>query len=189
MDRIWFVLGLAVLPAIGNFGGGMLAEFMGVPRGRLNKALHGASGILIAVIAIELMPEALSKISGWTIGMACGLGGLAYIGIEAAVEKTLRRAESKQSSNLGMWMIYMVASIDLISDGLLIGTGSAVSTSMAIVLVLGQVLADVPEGYATPCQHEEQRDTKTAADSAVGVVCYPSRECGGNCLLFAPEPK
>jgi len=46
-------------------------------------------------------------------------------------------------------MIYIAVAIDLFSDGLLIGTGSAVSLSMAVVLALGQVLADVPEGYAT----------------------------------------
>lgn len=150
MNNIWYVLGLAVLPALGNFGGGMLAEFMGVPQQRLNKALHAASGIVIGVVAIELMPEALSKISGWAIGVAFGLGGLAYMAIEATVEKTLQGAgRGTGGSSLGVWMIYMAVSIDLFSDGLLIGTGSAVSTSMAIVLALGQVLADVPEGYAT----------------------------------------
>lgn len=31
----------------------------------------------------------------------------------------------------------------------MIGTGSSVSTTLALVLALGQVMADVPEGYAT----------------------------------------
>lgn len=39
--------------------------------------------------------------------------------------------------------------VDLTSDGLMIGTGSAVSSSLALALAAGQVLADVPEGYAT----------------------------------------
>ncbi len=46
-------------------------------------------------------------------------------------------------------MIYIAVSIDLFSDGLLIGAGSAVSPSVAIILAAGQVLADVPEGFAT----------------------------------------
>lgn len=150
MNSIWLVLGLAALPALGNFAGGMLAEFTGVPKRRLNKALHAASGIVIAIIAVELIPEALSKISGWIIGIAFGLGGLAYLLVQGFVENTLQGGDRKQGgSNLGMWMIYMAVAIDLFSDGLLIGTGSAVSTSMAIVLALGQVLADLPEGYAT----------------------------------------
>lgn len=149
MDSIWMVLGLAALPAIGNFSGGLLAEFLPTPHGMLNKALHAAAGIVIAVVAVELMPEALSKVSGWTVGIAFALGGIAYLGIETLVEK-IQRAQGKSSGgNLGMWMIYIAVAIDLFSDGLLIGTGSAVSLSMAIVLALGQVLADVPEGYAT----------------------------------------
>jgi ZIP family zinc transporter len=149
MDSIWFVVGLALLPALGNFSGGLLAEFTATPQSRLNKALHAAAGIVIAVIAIELMPEALSKVSGWTVGIAFGLGGIAYLGVEAVVQKLQKAQGSAGGGNLGMWMIYVAVAIDLFSDGLLIGTGSAVSTSMAIVLALGQVLADVPEGYAT----------------------------------------
>jgi hypothetical protein len=37
-----------------------------------------------------------------------------------------------------MWMIYIAVSVDLLSDGILIGTGSVVSASMALVLALGQ---------------------------------------------------
>jgi len=46
-------------------------------------------------------------------------------------------------------MIYVAVAVDLFSDGLMIGAGSAVATSLALVLALGQVLADVPEGFAT----------------------------------------
>jgi ZIP family zinc transporter len=47
-----------------------------------------------------------------------------------------------------MWMVYVAVAIDLFSDGLVIGAGSAVATGLALVLALGQVLADVPEGFA-----------------------------------------
>jgi ZIP family zinc transporter len=40
-----------------------------------------------------------------------------------------------------MWMIYVAVAVDLFSDGLMIGAGSAVATSLALVLALGQVLA------------------------------------------------
>ncbi|WP_417777719.1 hypothetical protein [Stutzerimonas xanthomarina] len=46
-------------------------------------------------------------------------------------------------------MIFVAVSMDLFSDGLMIGTGSSVSTALALTLALGQVMADVPEGYAT----------------------------------------
>lgn len=36
----------------------MLAEWLSTSRAVLNTALHGADGIIIAVVAVELMPEA-----------------------------------------------------------------------------------------------------------------------------------
>lgn len=115
----------------------------------LNKALHAASGIVLAVVSVELMPEVLAVLSGWAVGLAFGVGGLAYIAIEGLVGKVQQAQSGASAKNRGMWMIYIAVSIDLFSDGLLIGTGSAVAMSMAVVLALGQVLADFPEGYAT----------------------------------------
>ena len=51
---------LALMPAIGNFAGGLIAERLSGSRRVLNWALHAAAGIVIAVIAVELMPEALA---------------------------------------------------------------------------------------------------------------------------------
>lgn len=144
---IWLVLGLAVLPALGNFAGGLMAEFLNTPKRRLNRALHAAAGIVIAVVSVEILPEALARISPGIIALAFALGGLAYIAIGSVVEKL--QTGSQSGSGMGMWMIYIAVSVDLLSDGVLIGTGSVVSVSMALVLAVGQVLADVPEGYST----------------------------------------
>jgi len=38
--------------------------------------------------------------------------------------------------------------MDLFSDGIMIGTGTVVSSSLALLLALGQVTADLPEGFA-----------------------------------------
>ncbi|WP_416396557.1 ZIP family metal transporter [Allohahella sp. A8] len=146
---IWTVLGLALLPALGNFAGGLLAEFTATPKNRLNNALHGAAGIVIAVVAVEIMPEALKKTSSLVIALGFGLGGLAYLLIQGGVRKLQGRFGKQTESNLSMWMVYVAVSVDLFSDGLLVGTGSTISLSMAVVLALGQVLADGPEGYAT----------------------------------------
>lgn len=149
MNNLWAVVGLALLPALGNFAGGLLAEYSMTPLKRLNRALHAAAGVVFAVIAVELMPEALAVISGWEVGVAFGLGGLAYIALQAGVGKIQDIRGNPGAAHLGMWMIYIAVAVDLFTDGLLIGTGSAVSLSMAVVLAAGQVLADIPEGYAT----------------------------------------
>jgi ZIP family zinc transporter len=180
MDSYWMVLGLAFLPALGNFGGGLLAEFFETNKGRLNKALHAAAGIVIAIVSTELMPEALEKVSAWIVAAAFGLGGVAYVLIGTAVDKMQASSESKGASSAsGMWMIYIAVSIDLASDGLMIGTGSAVSSSMAIALALGQVLADIPEGYATIANMKDKGVPKSrrlllSASFAIPVVAMAS---------------
>lgn len=156
MDSYWLVIGLALLPALGNFGGGMLAEFLPTNKSIVSKALHAAAGIVIAVVATELMPEALGKLSPWLLAAAFGAGGLAYAGISLAVDKLQSSAKGQGSgASSGMWMIYIAVSMDLASDGLMIGSGSALSASLALVLAGGQVLADIPEGYATIANMKE----------------------------------
>jgi len=152
MDSIWLVLGLALLPALGNFGGGLVAEASRTTGRRLNYALHGAAGLVIAVVAVEIMPRVLESLSAWLIALSFALGGIAYVGIEKLVEGLQKRqgqqGQQRESDQKGVWMIYIAVSIDLFSDGLLIGAGSAVSLPVALILAAGQVLADIPEGFA-----------------------------------------
>ena len=54
-------------------------------------------------------------------------------------------------------MIYVAVAVDLSGDGLMIGSGSAVATSLAIVLAAGQVLADFPEGYSVVANLREKK--------------------------------
>lgn len=138
------ILGLALLPAAGNFAGGMLAE-MWQPSGRvLSLALHAAVGIMIAIVAIELLPEASTVLSGWWVGTAFIVGGVLYVAAEAVAQ----RLAGANRAGKRMWLIYAAVAIDLFSDGLMIGSGGAVATALAMKLAAGQVLADIPEGYA-----------------------------------------
>jgi ZIP family zinc transporter len=149
MDSIWLVLGLALLPALGNFCGGLAAEASRTTGRRLNYALHGAAGLVIAVVAVEIMPRVLEGLSAWLIALAFALGGIAYVGLEKLVEIIQKRQDQQgENGQSSVWMIYIAVSIDLFSDGLLVGAGSAVAPSVAIILAAGQVLADVPEGFA-----------------------------------------
>lgn len=143
---LWTILLLSLLPGAGNFAGGILAEFGTNAARLLNWALHAAAGIVIAIVATELLPEAIGSLAGWWIAAAFGTGGVAYIFLKWAIEKL---QSSKQADRTSMWMIYVAVAIDLTSDGLMLGSGAAVSTELAIILAAGQVLADVPEGYAS----------------------------------------
>ncbi|MBO6940588.1 MAG: peptidoglycan-binding protein [Deltaproteobacteria bacterium] len=147
MSTIWTVLLLSLLPGVGNFLGGMVAEAREPSPRLLNWSLHAASGIVVAIVAVELMPNALDDLAGWWVALAFSLGGLAYVVVETVVGRLQRKQDSGDRSR--MWMIYAAVAVDLTSDGLMIGSGAAVSSSLALILAAGQVLADAPEGYAT----------------------------------------
>lgn len=150
MGELLLVLWLALLPPAGNFAGGLIAEYWKPSARLLNWALHAASGIVLAIVSVELLPRALEGLAGWWIAAAFAGGGAAYLLIESSVQRLQKGGGSNdQSGRTRMWMIYVAVAIDLSSDGLMLGTGTAVSASLGIVLALGQVLADVPEGYAT----------------------------------------
>lgn len=147
MSGVWTVLLLALLPGAGNLLGGLLAELRRPSPRLLNHALHAASGIVLAIVAVELLPAALAILGGGWIGLAFLCGGGAYVLLEGVVER--REAVAETSGRGRMWMIYAAVAVDLVCDGLMIGTGAAVSSGLAVLLAAGQVLADLPEGYAT----------------------------------------
>lgn len=155
MSAFVSVLLLALLPAAGNFGGGVLAELLRTSKRAVSWALHAAAGIVIAVVAVEIMPEALPAAPGWLLTLAFVLGGAFYLGVEWLVERAQARRGGGESGSV--WMIYFAVSMDLFSDGLLIGAGSAASASLGLALAVGQMLADVPEGFASIVSFKQKR--------------------------------
>ncbi|WP_206075955.1 hypothetical protein [Mesorhizobium sp. Z1-4] len=99
------------------------------------------------------MPEALDNLAGWWTAVSLAAGGAAYVGAETLIE----RVTSGDGRGRPMWMTYVAVAVDLSGDGLLIGSGTAVATSLAIVLAAGQVLADFPEGYSVVANLREKK--------------------------------
>ncbi len=142
------VMLLALLPVAGNFAGALLAEALPGSESWRNRALHAAAGVVFAVVAVEIMPEALEVLSGWAIALAFVTGGGVYLVAQSLIARRARGGATR------MWMIYLAVATDLFGDGLLIGSGTAVAASLGLVLAIGQVLADVPEGAASAITFE-----------------------------------
>lgn len=143
MSGLLTVLLLTLLPAGGNFAGGLAAELLPGSERVRSMALHAAAGVVMAVVAIEIMPEAVGIVPGWGIAGAFLVGGLLYM----LVEWLIQRSPSGEGSGR-MWMIYVAVATDLFSDGLMIGAGTSVGAQLGLTLAIGQVLADIPEGAA-----------------------------------------
>ncbi|ARS38054.1 MULTISPECIES: ZIP family metal transporter [Pontibacter] len=144
------VLLYAAMPALGNFFGGVLAEVFKVSEKTLSLALHTAAGIVLAVIGLELMPQALEAEQPFIPVLAFVAGSVFFVFLDQGVGYVQSRfgGESKKGMSAAI-AIYIGVAIDLFSDGIMIGTGSTVAASLGLLLAIGQVPADIPEGFAT----------------------------------------
>ena len=140
------VIGLALLPALGNLSGGVLAEWLRPSQRALNLALHAATGIILAVVAVKVMPAALQETPAWLLALAFLAGGGAYLLVEAGIKRW--QQNKGMAAGTGACMVYVAIAADLVGDGLLIGAATAVTSQLGLALALGQVLADIPEGFA-----------------------------------------
>jgi len=146
MNSFVAALFLAALPAVANFLGGLAAEAVPISQRTLSWALHAAAGVVLGVVAVELLPEALHQEPEWLIIAAFVAGGLSFIGLDKAIDLVRVRIGGTSAAPLA---IYAAVVIDLFSDGLMIGAGATISLSLALLLALGQSVADLPEGFAT----------------------------------------
>ena len=149
MNDFLRVLLFAALPALGNLAGGFLSEMVNVSQRTLSLALHAAAGIVLAVVGIELMPAALEASQPWIVILAFVAGGVFFILMDRTIELVHARGPRGAEGNAGPWAIYFGVAVDLFSDGVMIGTGSTIGLGLGLLLALGQVPADIPEGFAT----------------------------------------
>ena len=158
MNEFLIVLGFATLPALGNVLGALLAEVLPLSQRLLSLALHFAAGIILAVVGTELMAQVLAATPVWPPLLALVAGG----GFTVLLDSGLRfiRARTGSAQRAGPWLIYIGVAVDLFSDGILIGTGSTIGLGLGLLLALGQVPADLPEGFAVGAAFREQRVTR-----------------------------
>lgn len=188
MDGFLLVLGLAALPALGNFVGGVAAEVVDVSDRALSLALHLAAGIVLAVVGLELMPEALNTAPAWVPILAFTGGGVVFLGLQRVIATVSRRLGS-ESERSGPLAIFTGVSLDLFSDGVMIGTGTVLNPALGLLLAVGQVPADVPEGFAAVATLRKaglSRGTRIAMAAGFAIPVLVGASLGYLALREAP---
>jgi ZIP family zinc transporter len=189
MNQYLTVVLIAALPAFGNMIGGLLAELVHITERGLSLALHGAAGVVLAVVGVQLMPRALAAHRPWIVILAFIAGGglfmLADQGM-SIVKGRLPGAESAASS----WLIFFGSAVDLFSDGLMIGAGAIIAPSLGLLLALGQIAADIPEGFATMASFKRQavaRRTRLLLSASFVIPVLLGAIIGYGVLLGQPQ--
>lgn len=154
MNELFLILLFSLLPALGTFGGGIAAEYININRKNLSLALHVAAGVILALISVELIPQALKASTPWIVILAFVTGGLFFVTIDQLIDFVQGQLGGKKSKTA--WAIFFGVAIDSFTDGLLIGTGSLIDLQLGFLAAIGVVSADIPEGFATISAFKEK---------------------------------
>lgn len=84
---------------------------------------------MLAVVGVELMPQALAADPPWVVILAFVAGGGFFILIDYWIGLIRSRLANPQPS-AAPWAIFFGVAVDLFSDGVMIGTGSTISLSL-----------------------------------------------------------
>ena len=141
MFQFIIVLLFASIPAFGQ-GGGIAAELFKISQRTLGIALHGATGIIFAIISIELIPRSFAASNPLLITLTFIAGGLFFILIDQYVIPN--RSLVKDAS---VWALFFAVAVESFTDGLMIGTSVLIALTLGLLLSLGQVSADIPMGF------------------------------------------
>lgn len=172
MSDYLYVLAIALLPLAGCLCGALIAENVRLPRWTLGAALHAAAGIAIAVVSVDLVPRSLERVPPWLLIVAFSVGA-AFSTMVARGVRLLKRRMSGGGSH-GAWMVYVAVATDLLSDGLMIGAGSAVSGSLGLLLGISQVVGNMPGGFAAISNFRDDHVSRSTRLMVAGSFAVPA---------------
>jgi len=152
MPHMFDVLLFATLPAVGVIIGSLLAESIRTPKWLIGASLHATAGIAIALVSVNIMPRILSVTPMWLIVVSF-LGGAGISVLIASFWGTYRYRPS--AGSIGAWMVCMAVATDLVSDGLMVGAGTAIGPQLGILFAATQSIANIPGGFAATANLRE----------------------------------
>lgn len=138
------VLLYAVLPPAGVLLGAFIAEHARAPRKIVGASLHLAGGVAIALVAFELLPRTMETLPVWRVMAGFLLGAAVSLAVARGV--VMLRRDSAAAT--GATQVYVAVAADLVSDGIMVGAGSAVAGPLGLLLASSQTAANVPGGFA-----------------------------------------
>lgn len=145
MPQMFEVLVFAALPAFGIIIGSILAESIRTPKWLIGASLHTTAGVAIALVSISIMPRLIGVMPIWLISVAF-LAGAGISVLIASIWGAFRYRS--RTGNISAWMVCMAVATDLVSDGLMVGAGTAVGLQLGFLFAATQSIANIPGGFA-----------------------------------------
>lgn len=165
------ILLLIVVGVVGTGAGGLIVACMGSPSKRTLSFLLGlAGGIMVSVVAFDLMPEAFE--TGSTYLSLAGL--LAGCGAAMCIDVFLPHVHHVSSDPFSSRLVRAAAVVAIgiamhnIPEGLAVGAGLAAGTHIGLQVALMIFLHNMPEGIAVAAPLKAIGKGKAAV---IGAAC------------------
>jgi zinc transporter ZupT len=147
---IWVALSLGLVTAVANILGSCLAVFRHQPSPRITAGTLGfGGGFVLAAALLKMVPESLER--GPWMPAFIAMGYLLVFLIEQLLNVHLHRLPDESSPNeiaAASGIASLVAfNIHDFMDGLAIGAGTVVETSLGAVVFLAVLFHEVPAGF------------------------------------------
>jgi ZIP family zinc transporter len=131
---------LMAIPAVVALTGGALAAVWSPSHQTRSLIQHFAAGVVLAVLAVELLPEiGREHAPGWVLISAFALGSLFMYGLKLwtmRLEHQEASAGGDAAKSMSMGLL-LATFIDVATDGFIIGAGFAVGGETGMILALG----------------------------------------------------
>lgn len=170
----------------GTFGttlGGIIGvNFKNTSNKFLSFILSLASGLMIAIVCFDLVPEALEIASISIIILGILFGVVCMIGCDILVQKKFNTKVSKAKTQNSLLKTGIIVSIGLalhnFPEGLAIGSGFGASLKLGYSLALAILLHDIPERSFNGSSHEKWRNEGFESYFLCGFIWNNDRNWG-----------
>lgn len=177
MSLIQSVFIVSVVGIVGTGLGGVFVAALGTPTKRVLSFLLGfAGGIMVAVVAFDLMPEAF-EIGGTFITLASFLiGCVATMAINLFIPHTHHVSSEGLSSKLERTSLVIAMGIAMhnIPEGLAVGAGLNAGSRIGLRVALMIMLHNIPEGIAVAAPLKVLRKSSSSIIRAASLAGTPT---------------
>ncbi len=131
IDVVMTAAGLVLFPVLAGIIGGVIAVLRPPAPAVVSGVQHFAAGVVMAAVAGEVLPQLRERGPLWLIVVGFAAGVAVLVGM-----RHLDGRESSQRVSALPVVFLVVVGVDLFIDGLLVGTGAAVSTETATIIAI-----------------------------------------------------
>src|SRR5690606_10312172 len=94
--------------------------------------------------------------------------------ISVALSKLIIRLKpNTDGASYGAIMVYAAIGVDLVSDGLMTGAGSAVQSRFGLFLAAAQAVSNIPGGFSATANLQHQQVNKGRQWLIAGLIVVP----------------